>query len=1125
MKQSRVHGSPRATRRVARPFGFLLLAHLPLFAGLAMRSLCAQEEEKVPTPLSDLAQENLNRVAATAAQIEAVLQKQSGLMVELKRWMAQEATNHGQMLTDEDLTDEAIFQRLASDTEFRAAATQVLARYGYLVPKPNPGSEAAQEEEVARQDRIQKLRRQVPEQGHGEETAGAPSERREPVPSQPSGGVRTAAAVLDARPASPSASMTPAVPDESAQAEPRQSGLRNGFTVADTGQSVGAEEVAASKERSAMFEEMGERATTPTASSAPVARADREKKETSGSSAIGMVVPVRQPNPFADIPSLFDMYEQASARSAKSARFGMGIFSNGAGQSGQLPMDLPVGPDYVVGPGDGLAIDLWGGVSQRLYRIVDREGRLTLPEAGPVLVSGRTLAEVQQAVQQILRTQFRDVSADVSLSRLRTIRVYVVGDVERPGAYELSSLSTPLNALFEAGGPTSRGSLRLLKHYRGKQLVQDVDVYDLLLHGVKSDISRLENGDTVLVPPLGPEVTVEGMTRRPAVYEIRSEKTLAEALELAGGILPSAALRHIEVQRLVAHEKRTMLSVDVPDGADSEAVRKQLESFAIQDGDDINIFPIAPYNQDAIYLQGHVLRPGRYSYQAGMKLTDLVSSYKDLLPEPAENYGEIIRLNPPDYHPSVIGFALAAAFSNPSAAPALEPLDTVRIFSRYEFQNPPIVSVGGAVRKPGTYLTPGQIRLSDAVHLAGGLAPDALTTDAQVFRYSPDSTLKIMSVNLKDALDGNPLQNILLEPRDRILIQRNPEVEQPASVYVEGEVGEPGRYPLTTNMTVADLIRIGGGLKRSADSQAGDLMVYGWTNDARLTGKHEAIDIAAALSGDPKANAPLHNGDVLTIRQLPGWNDLGASVTVKGEVKHAGSYGIRPGERLSSILERAGGFEPSAYPYGAILQRVLVRELEAKQRDEMVLRVKDAESNLELLPDTDPKQKRAKEAALAQYQTTLTQLNANPPTGRVNIRISSNLKGWKNTPADIEVRAGDTLTIPKRPDYVMVTGQVFNPTAVSFRAGKNAKWYLSQSGGPATLADKKSIFVIRADGSVVSETRSLWGGESLSATLQPGDTVVVPERALGGGANWQNLFTSAQLASSIASTVFIALRY
>jgi plastocyanin len=224
-------------------------------------------------------------------------------------------------------------------------------------------------------------------------------------------------------------------------------------------------------------------------------------------------------------------------------------------------------------------------------------------------------------------------------------------------------------------------------------------------------------------------------------------------------------------------------------------------------------------------------------------------------------------------------------------------------------------------------------------------------------------------------------------------------------------------------------------------------------------------------------------------------------------------------------LERAGGFEPGAYPYGAVLQRVQVRELEARQQNEMILRVKDAERDLELLPDTDPNKKQAKEAALAQYQTTLTELSANPPVGRVDIRISSNINRWKNTSADIEVRAGDTLVIPKRPDYVMVTGQVFNPTAVSYRPGKSAKWYLSQSGGPTTLANKKDIFVIRADGSVVGSTKSMWGGESLSATLEPGDTVVVPEKAIGGGTNWQTLFTSAQVASSIASTVFIALRY
>jgi protein involved in polysaccharide export with SLBB domain len=135
------------------------------------------------------------------------------------------------------------------------------------------------------------------------------------------------------------------------------------------------------------------------------------------------------------------------------------------------------------------------------------------------------------------------------------------------------------------------------------------------------------------------------------------------------------------------------------------------------------------------------------------------------------------------------------------------------------------------------------------------------------------------------------------------------------------------------------------------------------------------------------------------------------------------------------------------------------------------------------------------------------------------------MKQWKNTAADIEVRAGDTLTIPKRPEYVMVTGQVFNPTAVAYRPGKSAKWYLSQSGGPTTLANKKKVFVIRADGSVIGDNTSTWGGSSLNATLLPGDTVVVPEKAVSGGPNWQTLFTSVQVASSVATTVLVAMHY
>jgi len=829
---------------------------------------------------------------------------------------------------------------------------------------------------------------------------------------------------------------------------------------------------------------------------------------------------LRQPNPYVDVPSLYDMYLQASPQPPAPERFGMQVFENGTRNEQMIPFDLPVGPDYVVGPGDSLSINLWGGVSQQFLRTVDKEGRVSLPEAGPLLVAGKSLADVQASVQKTLRSQFRDVSADVSLSRLRTIRVYVVGDVEHPGAYDISSLSTPLNALFAAGGPTPQGSLRIVDHNRGDQTVQAVDVYDLLLHGVKTGIERLENGDTVLVPPIGPEVTVSGMVRRPAIYELHSEKSLADVLTLAGGLLPTATLRHIEVQRLVAHEKRTMLSLDIPQDANEDAITKQLGAFQVQDGDKIRIFPIAPYDQDTVYLEGHVLQPGKYSYHAGMRVTDLISSYKDLLPEPATQYAEIIRLNAPDYRPTVESFNLADALSHPGSAPVLEPLDTLQIFGRYDFQNPPTVSVWGDVRVPGTYRTSGQLHLSDAIHMAGGLAPDAETEDAQVFRYLPDGQLKIFSVKLANALDGNPTDNIVLNSRDRVLVHRNPADVNPASVYIKGEVARPGRYPLTTNMSVADLVRAAGGLQPGADLKNADLTHYEWNGKAQMIGKHDDVDLSGAMSAS--SGDPLANGDVLTIRQLPGWNDLGATITVRGEVQHPGSYGIRPGEKLSSIIERAGGFAPDAYPYGALLERDSVRELETKSQEQLIERIKGMQTELKLTPTTDPTQKVAQDAAYQQWQESLEDLTNNTPLGRVAVQISSNVKSWANSSRDVAVRDGDTLVIPKRPSYVMVQGQVYNPTAVAYRPGKSAKWYLNQSGGATNLANKHAIFVVKADGTVIGGHGGLlWMGGGLDQALQPGDTVVVPEKALGGSKNWQAFFQTAQVLAGVATSAAI----
>src|SRR6202522_3358676 len=736
--------NPATNRKLGRHQ--VLVACMLLALGLGCSALRGQNQRPAPTIGSDLGRDNLSRVAASAAELKAVLLTEVGLMVELKRWVAKDATDHGQIISDSDLTNDAIFERLETDSQFRAIATAIVQKYGFLVPRLNPESDLGRQQELLVQERTKWLAQHSEEeratahqknlQQQLQTTSAcdpqldvdcATPQPNSPADNQGSQG-RQGPAVQSPQQIGPQQAIPPNFP--SGSENPLQRGLlmqTNGDPLnnyptnqlgdrsdgmqlfggmgsnssgsgADTGFGSGSGsgsslgQLLAGGDNQQGGSDFGAGSTTRNggdmggggmgmdSAAAALAMASlgsgSSGRDMNGppSSGMGMspVVPVqpsvrrarqnaliqpaemaRKQSPYTDIPSLYDMYLQAVPRPTTPRRFGSEVFDNGTRDPQMIPMDLPVGPDYVVGPGDGLSVDLWGSVSQRFFRTVDREGRISLPEAGPVLVSGRNLADVQQDLQRILRTEYRDVSAEVSLARLRTIRIYEVGDVANPGAYDITSLSTPLNALFAAGGPTPKGSLRIVKHYRGKQLVEEVDLYDLLLHGVKSDMARLDNGDTVLVPPVGPQVTVEGMVRRPAVYELKDEKDLAAVLELSGGLLPTAALRHIEVQRLVAHEKQTMLSLDIPDAGDSAEVTKKLEAFEIKDGDRIRIFPIASYNQDAIYLDGHVLRPGRYSYRENMRVTDVIATYKDLLPEPSMNYAEIIRLNAPDFHPAL----------------------------------------------------------------------------------------------------------------------------------------------------------------------------------------------------------------------------------------------------------------------------------------------------------------------------------------------------------------------------------------------------------------------------------------------------------------------------------------
>ena len=735
----------------------------------------------------------------------------------------------------------------------------------------------------------------------------------------------------------------------------------------------------------------------------------------------------RQPSPYDNLPSLSDLYTQFSSTDTegKLRRFGSTAFLVGTGNANELPMDLPVGPDYVLGSGDNLVVNLWGGHSDRLSLTIDRQGQIALPEAGTITIDGLTIIQAQSAIQKALSTQFQGEHVEISLGRLRTVRVYVVGDVQRPGAYDVSSLSTPLSALYAAGGPTSRGSLRILRQYRGKQLVREIDLYDFLLRGVRSNVDRLLPGDTILVPPVGSQVSVEGMVHRPAIYELNGEQGLNQVLDLAGGVLASASLKQINVERIEAHQRRTMFNLQLPDNA--EGIKQKLADFRVQGGDDVVISQILPYNEQAVYLEGHVFRPGKYPYRDGMTLNDLLHSYQDVMPEPAD-HAELVRLQAPDFRPETISFSLPdVLIGNDSIK--LQPFDLIRIFGRYEIDSP--------------------------------------------------------------------------------------------RVSIEGEVLRPGDYPMSQGMTVAELVRMAGGFNRSAYREEADLSSYVVQNGQKVLVNHSNVAVEKALDGDKSADVALKPGDVVSIRRLAGWQDIGASVTINGEVEHAGSYGIEQGERLSSVLRRAGGFRESAYPAASVLERVQVRELGEQARQQMIQRIETTPVDFKSGVMSEQAQASTQQSLQQQRLQVLTALRSHPASGRLVINISSDISKWENTPADLEMRAGDTLVIPKRPNFVMISGQVYNPTAISYVPGRDVGWYLRKAGGATPYGDKKHIYVLRADGSVVAHGNSWTGGNLMNLRLRPGDSVFVPEKIIGGSQVWQNILGMAQIMS--ATTLPLAI--
>lgn len=764
--------------------------------------------------------------------------------------------------------------------------------------------------------------------------------------------------------------------------------------------------------------------------------------------------------------------------------------------------DIPVPLKYVVGPGDEVKILLWGRVNSSYTLTVDRDGKITIPTIGPLPVAGMTFEEMSaHVIQQAQR--MTGTKVDISMGALRTIPIYVLGDVLRPGAYTIGAFATITDALLLAGGPTEIGTLRNVELKRQGKVIQKLDLYDILLKGDKSRDVTIRAGDIVFVPVIGPYVGVAGNVRRPALYELKDNNSLEHLFDLAGGIIPTAYTQQIQVERTIRNEKQVIIDID-------DQKLNKVKSFKLQDADLVKIFSIVEKDVNVIMLQGNVKKSGKYAFTPGMRLGDILSDpLTDLLPETYFDYALIKRQNPPSMEPLLIPFNLGDLLIKraPDSNLELRPRDRIYIFNKWFFKDKPFYSVEGQIRNPGRFNLAANSRLKDGILAAGDLTRDAYREKGELIRVDHNKRYHTLYFNVSKAMADDPGENIPLQDQDRIIIHSIWEEVKKKAVTVEGEVTSPGDYQLTENMTVKDLIFKAGNVLESAYLDSAEISSLTTEDGQKAKSIRRTIDLRQALAGDPGNNLILQPYDHLQVRKIPDWRPDNF-VVVEGEIRFPGRYMIKKGERLSSLIERAGGYKETAYLRGAYFTRERVRELQQQSLMEMADRMERdllSSSASQVTTALSTEEVAAKKAELEQRQKFVDTLRKLKATGRMTIYLAD-LRLLKGKEYDIELEAGDRLFIPQINSVVTVMGAVMAQGSYIYSDKMDYEDYINNTGGYSRFADEGNVFVVKVDGTARKLSHGFldWNlfrkrqdvdqfGTRIRL-LEPGDTIVVPEK-------------------------------